>query len=211
MTGRSSWADWHDDYDIPSSDLAQRLAVVQLRLREAIDRMLPGPIRLISACAGQGRDVVGALGGHRRAPDVSGLLVELDADLVADARRNLDAAGLTWIRAVRSDAGTTDPYRSAAPADVVLLCGIFGNVSQDDVRNTVMHASMLCTVGATVIWTRHRRPPDRTPAIRGWFRDAGFAELAFDSPGEDRFAVGTQRLRVEPEPFETGRHLFAFV
>src|SRR4029453_9345980 len=137
----------------------------------------------------------------RRAADVSGLLLELDAENVAEARRSLRAAGLAGIRGAQAYAGTNHPYTSAVPADVVLLCGIFGNVSQEDVRNTVMHASMLCSSGATVIWTRHRRPPDRSPAIRAWFRDAGFAEVGFDSPGPDRFAVGTQRLSAEPSPF----------
>ena len=70
----SSWVRWHADYDDPGSDLAQRLSVVRVRL--ALDSAGPGPVRLISACAGQGLDVIGSLTGHARADDVSALLVE---------------------------------------------------------------------------------------------------------------------------------------
>jgi hypothetical protein len=94
---------------------------------------------------------------------------------------------------------------------VLLLCGIFGNISRSDAQATVTTAPRLCARGATVVWTRHRRSPDRTPLIRGWFSEAGFDEIAFDSPGEDRFAVGTHRLAVEPLPFARGLRMFTFL
>ena len=61
-----------------------------------------------------------------------------------------------------------------------------------------------------MIWTRHRRPPDLTPAIRGWLAAAGFAELAFDAPDDVEFSVGAARLTAAPRPFEPGRRLFVF-
>ena len=39
-----------------------------------------------------------------------------------------------------------------------------------------------CDEGATVVWTRHREPPDRTPAVREWFGEAGFVEVGFEGP-----------------------------
>jgi hypothetical protein len=54
----------------------------------------------------------------------------------------------------------------------------------------------LCAAGATVIWTRHRRPPDITPRIRAWFTDAGFDEVTFDALDTSALAaVGVGRLR----------------
>ena len=103
-----------------------------------------------------------------------------------------------------------DAYEGAVPADVVLLCGVFGNVSDEDVERTVSNASRFCAPGAVVIWTRHRRSPDLTPAIRGWFERSGFAELAFDSPNGQSFAVGTHRLGSDPLPFQRGLRLFTF-
>jgi len=93
---------------------------------------------------------------------------------------------------------------------VLMLCGIFGNVSDEDLRTTVSNASRLCAPRATVLWTRHRRDPDRTPEIREWFAEAGFAEFAFDSPGPDRFALGAARLAVPPLPYVSDLRLFTF-
>lgn len=182
-----------------------------MRVRQAIDMAGSGPVRLISVCAGQGRDVIGALAGHARAADVSALLVELDDHNAQIAREGVAEAGLTGVEVVRGDASLTVAYRDAAPADVLLLCGIFGNISQDDVHTTVATASRLCAPGAIVVWTRHRRSPDQTPLIRGWFSEAGFEELAFDSPGEDRFAVGTHRLGIAPLAFAEDLRMFTFL
>jgi hypothetical protein len=56
-------------------------------------------------------------------------------------------------------------------------------------------APALCAPGATVIWTRHRRPPDVTPRIRAWFTDAGFREVAFETlDTATPLAVGVGRL-----------------
>ena len=207
----SSWVRWHADYDDPHSDLAQRLPVVQMRVRRAIESAGPGPIRLISACAGQGLDVIGSLTGHARADDVGALLVEMDGHNVEVARERAAAAGLSHVVVMQGDASVTSAYRDAVPANVLLLCGIFGNISHDDVRTTVAAASSLCAPGAVVVWTRHRRPPDQTPWIRDLFAEAGFDEVAFDSPGEDRFAVGTHRLVTDPRPYADHLRMFTFL
>lgn len=208
--GRTHWQRWHDAYADPTSRQSQRLAAVQLRLREAVDAAPPGPVRLVSACAGQGHDVVGALAAHPRAADVTGRLVELDPDNAQAARTALAAAGLTGIDVVIRDAGRSDAYAGAVPADVVLLCGIFGNVSDADVENTVRHAAELSAQGATVLWTRHRDAPDLTPAIRGWFTESGFDEVAFDSPDSGSWSVGTQRYDGSPQPLVPGQTWFRF-
>ena len=205
----SFWARWHDDYERPDSNLSRRLSVVQRRLGEAIDGAA-GPRRLISVCAGQGRDAIGVLAEHPRRSDVTALLVELDEHNVAVARGLAADAGLDRVEVIRADASLTAVYRDAVPTDVLLLCGIFGNVSEQDVRTTVANASRLCAPGAVVIWTRHRQAPDQTPAIREWFAHAGFEEVAFDSPGEDRFAVGTHRLVNDPLDYDDDLRMFTF-
>ena len=85
---------------------------------------------------------------------------------------------------------------------MLLLCGIFGNVSDRDIERTVQAAPALCREGATVVWTRHRRPPDLTPRIRAWFTRAGFEEVAFDALETDSMiGVGVGRLgRLRPRP-----------
>lgn len=85
----TAWQRWHDDYDDPDSDLSARLVVVQGWIQTGADQAPAGPLRLISVCAGQGHDVIGALGPHRRSRDVRGLLVERDVGNVAAAERGL--------------------------------------------------------------------------------------------------------------------------
>jgi hypothetical protein len=70
---------------------------------------------------------------------------------------------------------------------------------------------MLCAPGATVIWTRGRRPPDLTPTVRRWFAEAGFSELDFIGPDDEQFGVGRNRWRGEAGELVTGRRLFTFL
>ncbi len=205
------WIRWHERYDDPSSSLSRRLAVVQRRLREALDNAPPGPVRLISMCAGQGRDVIGVLTRHRRQREVCARLVEIDHSLAQQAKQAAAHAGLASVEVVEGDASTTSAYAGAVPADVVLVCGVFGNVSASDIRATVHELRRLTADGATVIWTRHRRPPDLTPAIRGWFTESGFDEVAFDTEDDWAFGVGTNRLAARSLEFRPERRMFTFV
>ena len=203
------WRTWHEDYADPDSALGRRLVVVQTQVRAALDRSAPGPVQVISVCAGQGHDLIGVLAEHPRRADVKARLVELDRHNAILARRAAEGAGLDGGGVIAADASMSDAYAGAAPADLILLCGVFGNISAADIRNTVSHLPRLCAPYATVIWTRHRHPPDLTPYIRETFDRAGFDELAFeDSPP---FGVGSNCLCVSPQPFLGGVQLFEFI
>jgi hypothetical protein len=205
------WVRWHDAYDDPESGLSTRLALVQAHLSDALTAAPAGPIQILSLCAGQGRDVIGVLTGHERREDVTALLVELDPANAKTARDSAGAAGLTGVTVRRADAGIITSYGDGLPADVLLLCGIFGNVSVADIRRTVEAASGMCAPGATVVWTRHRRAPDLTPQIREWFRASGFEEVAFEAPDTDALTgVGVNRLPISAAPDLPGEPLFAF-
>jgi hypothetical protein len=190
------WVAWHRDYEDPSSSLSARLRRVRYHLSRAIDRAPAGPVHLVSLCAGQGHDVIGVLPGHPRRDDVRAVLIEADAANAALARRAATEAGLAQVDVRQADASLVTSFADALPAGVLLLCGIFGNVSESDIKHTVEAAPALCHPGATVIWTRHRRPPDLTPRVRGWFTASGFEEIAFDALGTDTMGgVGVNRLR----------------
>ena len=205
------WLAWHAGYDDPSSSLSMRLRLVRAHLSRALEAAPPGPVRLLSLCAGQGHDVLGVLPGHPRAPEVSVVLVERDPRNAALARRRAEQAGLAQVEVREADAALVAGYADALPAGVLLLCGIFGNVNDADIRRTARAAPALCAPGATVIWTRHRRPPDLTPRIRAWFAGSGFEEVAFDSPdNQARTGVGVGRLAVAPPAALPDGPLFAF-
>jgi hypothetical protein len=198
------WVGWHDAYEDPASALSTRLALVQGHLSDALAAAPAGPIRLVSLCAGQGRDVIGVLPDHPRRDDVSALLVELDPVNAGVARDSAAAAGLTGVRVREADAGLVASYADALPADVLMLCGIFGNVSDEDIRQTATAAAAMSAARGTVIWTRHRRPPDLTGQIRSWFSLAGFDEVAFDDPATATLTgVGVHRLQPATLPAAT--------
>ena len=207
---RRDWVEWHRDYDDPGSLLSRRLELVQGHLRTGLDRAPAGDVRLISLCAGQGRDVIGVLTGHPRRDDVRARLVERDERNVALARQAAQAAGLHGVEVLQADAGITDAYGGAVPAQIVVACGVFGNITGRDIQATVAALPSLCAPGALVLWTRHRVPPDLTPAIRSWFGEAGFREEAFDISDDGFMAVGAHRLTGQPAALMPGQRLFTF-
>jgi hypothetical protein len=108
--------------------------------------------------------------------------------------------------------------RECDAVKIVSVCVVFGNILDNDVHRTIDALPQFCARGATVIWTRHRGPPDLTPTIRGWFADAGFAELGFESTGAEaprpgafpaQF-IGAHRWPRDPVPLELGKRLFTF-
>jgi SAM-dependent methyltransferase len=204
------WIDWHRNYEDDPS-MAGRLRAVQTRIRSELDRSPPGPIRILSACSGDGRDLLGVLEDHPRAVDVRARLVDVSPELVAAGRGRALERGWPGVEFVEGDAGVTTAFAGATPAHLLLLCGIFGNITDADVRNTVAHAPELCAANATVIWTRGRFPPDLTPTIRRWFAENGFAEESFETIEGTTKSVGVHRLTAPPRPFREGVRLFAFL
>jgi len=203
------WYTWHHDYDEPGTTLARRLAAVQEQIRTALDAAPPGPLHAVSLCAGQGRDLIGALAGHPRRGDVSARLVELDPRNAAAARAAAEAAGLSRVEVVTGDAALTDQYAGMVPAYLVLVCGVFGNMTDDDVRRTIGYCTQLCAHGGTVVWTRGRWEPDLVPQICDWFADRGF-ELGWVSDPAQGWGAGAHRFTAAPVPLERGARMFTF-
>ena len=108
--GDRDWLEWHRPYDVPGSSLAVRLSLVQGHIVRALDEAPAGEIRIVSMCAGQGRDVIGALRAHPRRADVRARLVELDPRNAVIAREMADAAGLGRVEVVTGDASVSDAY-----------------------------------------------------------------------------------------------------
>ncbi len=204
------WKSWHDKYDRPGSGMAQRLLAVQTQIRAALDAGPPGPFRIVSLCAGQGRDLLDVLAEHPRRDDVRARLVELDPRNAALAAERARIAGLRNVEVVNADAALTDHYRGMVPADLVLVCGLFGNIVDADIARTIDTCRQLCRTGGIVIWTRHRDPPDLVPLICDWFEACGFERLWLSEP-EAEFGVGAHRFTGEPQPLTAGGRMFTFV
>ncbi len=203
------WVAWHDAYDDPRAPLAQRLAAVQTRIAEALDGAPPGPLRAVSICAGQGRDLIGVLRGHPRGRDVTARLVELDPQNAQIARQAAAEGGLTQVEVVTGDAARTDAYAGMVPARLVLACGVFGNITDEDVARTIRYCRDLCAAGGTVVWTRGRGEPDLIPQICEWFAAEEFELLGVSGPGT-RWGVGAHKSAGTPTALPAGEQMFTF-
>ena len=213
------WIRWHRDYDSPNSWLARRLEVVQRDLRSALGEAAAaetGTLRVLSICAGDGRDVLPVLAERDRWRGTRALLLELDPVLSQRARTTAVQLGLPGVDVRTVDAGATDTYQHVEPAHVVLACGVFGNITIDHVRNTIAALPAVLVPNGIVIWTRGRGDdgPDPSLEVRDCFTDHGFEQMSFTSPADARFRVGMHRLAARPGPLPSlkpaGR-LFTFV
>ena len=176
---------------------------MQARIAAALDQAPPGPLRAISICAGQGRDLIGVLREHPRRGDVTARLVELDPRNAAAARQLAADAGLTQVEVVTGDAAQTDVYAGLVPASLVLACGVFGNITDEDVARTIRCCAGLCAPGGTVVWTRGRGEPDLVPQICDWFAAEGFELLGVSEPAdvpEPRATGGSARTGLPERP-----------
>ncbi len=211
----TDWVDWHAAYADPGSDLSRRRLSVQRQIRQWLDTRDDEHLRVVSACAGDGRDLLEVLADRGDGDRVTATLLELDDELATAAEEYAAAHGLS-AEVRRSDAGATDSYAGVVPADLVQMCGVFGNVTDEDLRGTVLRLPELCAPGATVIWTRGQWltdevPTDLTGEIRAWFDDAGFEEVAFDAPDDTTYRVGAHRLATAPRPLTPGVTFFRFI
>ena len=212
VTSGRDWYEWHDSYEDADSTLARRLAVIQGWLRQALDQLPAGPVRLISVVAGQARDIEGALSDHPRAGDVSGRIVELDPRNTDVARRALSGIVGDRIEVVTGDASQADAYLGATPAEILLVVGLFGNIVDADVERTIRLLPGFAAPGAYALWSRGTREgaADLNPAIRRWFAEAGFTELEHTYV-DGHQGLGLNRFDGTPAPFPAGEKLFEFV
>ena len=203
------WYDWHALYEDPGSGLSRRLSWVQDQIRAVLDAARPGPIRAISLCAGQGLDLIGVLADHPRAADVTARLVELDPRNTEVAARLVAEAGLTQVEIVTGDASLTRQYADLAPADLVLACGLFGNMTDAHVEATIGYCAQLCAENGTVVWTRARWAPDLVPQICAWFAERGFEQAWLSAPNYTQ-CTGAHRRIAPPDPLDPAAVMFTF-
>ena len=206
------WLSWHEAYDDPSGSLARRLEVVKGRLSQALDGVTRRNPVLLSLCAGDGRDLLGVLSARTAEPQVAVVLVEREPTLALRATEAAAASGLTSVEVRRRDAGDPASFSDVLPVDVLLLCGIFGNIEHAAVKDLIEVIPTLVRPDGYVIWTRSGAEPDRRPEIRRWFAAAGLEEVAFDGAPE-HFGVGLNQRRscLAPGRQRLPERLFSFL
>lgn len=202
------WHKWHGRYR-NQWPLKVRLRLVQGQIKKALAETPDGKILILSICAGDGRDLSGALSRHRRSKDVSAVLLELDENLVADGKAEFERLGLAGNVDYRT-ADATDPatYKGVGAADIVLACGMLGLVSPDSTPKFVQTLASFLKPGGHLIWTRSlilRSGPEHLKEFKNLLAKNGFEERSFQITPRPPFFI---RGRKAMARFVVGRHQY---
>lgn len=205
-----NWYRWHAPYDELESEQTERLGAVQELIRAQLDLAPPGRLRAISICSGQSRDLLPMLITHPRGLDFSVRMIELEPLNASFLHGALGSTRLVDVEVLVADAGLSDSYAGAVPADLVLISGPFAHISAADARHTVSTLPQLCAASATVIWSSYGAGLTRLDELLAAFTAAGFDRLALEHDPETGYAVGAHRFTGPPEPLVSGVRLFSF-
>jgi ubiquinone/menaquinone biosynthesis C-methylase UbiE len=155
------WSAWHDQYDVADSWMARRLRTVQAQVRAALSDAPAGGLKVISLCAGEGRDLLDVLAEHPRRDDVRARLVELDPRNTAVVLEWAGRAGLHQVEVVTGDASLIGHYEDMAPADLVLSVA-FSATSPTPISSTPSRPAISCARPAAP-----SSGPDIAPCLTG--------------------------------------------
>jgi hypothetical protein len=132
-----NWDEWHRQYELTPS-LQARLRIVRAQIGTALREFPAGPVRVISLCAGDGRDLIGALQNHPRREDVLAWLLDNHSESLNRGKSFASEAGLErQIHFLEADAGLAASYAGLVPADLVILSGFLGHLPHEDVSSLI--------------------------------------------------------------------------
>ncbi|OCQ99073.1 type 12 methyltransferase [Nostoc sp. MBR 210] len=205
------WYEWHDLYKTEPR-LQQRLEIVREFIGYSLNASPDGAIRIVSVCAGDGRDLLGTLENHPRRNDVYARLVELNPQLVERGRATIESLGLAkQIEFINGDAAIANNYVGAIPADIVIACGVFGNLTEAELNRLLDNLSFLSKPSAFVIWTRgHSNGIPYSENVRKILHTSGFAEVNFKLTATGDMGVGLHRYKGKHLPQPKEQQLFVF-
>lgn len=107
MSPSTDWQAWHRGYDDPGSDLSRRRRSVQRQVDAWLDATHEPLPRVVSACSGDGLDLLAVLVRRPDSGRVRARLLELDEGLARDAEQYASEHRLDGIAVHRADAGAT--------------------------------------------------------------------------------------------------------
>ena len=205
------WSDWPQEV-YQQQSYQQRLWIVQEHFAKCLDNVPCGPVRVLSLCAGDGRDVIGVLSSHPRRTDVTGWLVESSRQSIAIGACHAASAGLErTVNFLCGDATLYATYKDIAPADIVLVCGVWGHVAADQRALLVAGIASLCKSDGVVIWTRGLGPNmNRLQEIQSHFAGLDWDKVRVSNTPDQRWAVATYRYSGPTHQLLKSGRLFRF-
>jgi len=211
MTEKKDWKLWHGLYNDGNSSQAQRLALVQQAIFDSLPDTSLSKYQIVDICAGDGRDLLNVLAEHTHRDSVHSYLVELDHNLATEAIKTSDEHGLNNVTVVIDDASLPRVYRDVVPADLILLCGVFGNISKEDVEHIIRTLPQFSKKETTVIWTQNLRKPELVTTTRELFHAFNFDEISFKTTDDSSYGVGVHSYAGKTKELNIDNKLFTFI
>ena len=172
-------------------------------------RARTGPQNLICLCSSYARTAMDAVGEHSSRDGIRVSVVESDPRTARSLREHARSRHVV-LDVVAGDAGSTDAYLDAVPADVVLASGSLADSAAGSLSRTTSAIRLLCAEGATIVWSHALSWPDRAREARRLFGSDSFTEISTDRVGEHTrwpgWLVGSSGI--VPLPFAPGVELF---
>jgi hypothetical protein len=136
----------------------------------------------------------------------------LEIHSVSAGRKQAAALGLSrQVNFIHADATDFATYQMFAPADVLLLSGVWGHVSLDTRTTLVDSLAALCRPGGTVIWTRGaKKGAERVRQIRSLFAPNMWSELSFESTPDKNWVVASYRNQSSSRALPPSGRIFRF-
>ncbi len=97
-----------------------------------------------------------------------------------------------------ADAGLTDSYPGAVPADLILISGPFAHLSVDDLERTIGALDQLCATSATVVWSTYGSAMNVLDVVQNAFTTAGFSKTAEVADPDGEYLVAAHRFDGSP-------------
>ncbi|MNR04651.1 hypothetical protein D3C85_1206300 [compost metagenome] len=151
------------------------------------------------------------LAHYPNSDNIHSYLVEIDERLVQECKHTVSDRGLQNVTVVKGDASLLRTYRDVIPADLILLCGIFGNIANEDILNTIESLAQLSKQGTRVVWTRNLRDPKVVPMIRHSFTANDFKEVDYRTTSDDSYAIGIYEFYGLSQRLKDDIQLFTFI
>ena len=211
MNESKDWKNWHTLYNNSDSGLAKRLRIVQDSISNSLPDTIEDRFQIIDICSGDGRDLLDILAHYPAKDQVDSYLVELDERLAEESRRTAKEMSLRNVTIMNGDASLLSTYENVPRADLILLCGVFGNISSDDIQNTIEALSQISKQGTKVIWTRHLRQPEVVPVIQNLFVANGFSEVSVRTTDDQSYVIAMYEFQGPLEPLDSNTKLFTFI
>jgi hypothetical protein len=209
----TDWVAWHERYKT-NRGLKARLRAVCGQIENCLNACPPGQIRVVSVCCGDGRDLLTGLIDHPREKDVVAYLIDSERSLIEAGQDSANISGIgDQLHFIVADATLASSYKGMVPADLVLVCGVFGHVVKEDLPKLIQSLGYMCKTGGYVIWTRHAKAWDgesHVPLINQLFEQARFEQISFSVTEEGASCIGTNRFLGQPADLGSEDTLFTF-